>query len=123
MSPTPNKVELKKAAEKKPSAIPPGVKKPNDHKPAKADVEESRDVDVEWNGHTYTVLAESQDDAELLEHLTDQNHVGALMCMIGREGWATYKLHERDPKTGRVPNEGAANFLAHILETLQAKNS
>lgn len=119
----PNKAAAKRRAAEPGSKIPAGVKAPNDHKPAKSDVEESRDVEVEWNGHTYTVLAESQDDAELLEHLTDQNHVGALMCMIGRVGWAEYKANERDKKTGRVPNEGAAKFLEHIMKELQVKNS
>ena len=118
----PNKVAARKAAARPGSKAPAGVKQPNDHMPAKSDLDEAQDVEVEWNGHTYVVLAESQDDAELLEHLTDQNHVGALMCMIGREGWMQYKANERDPESGRVKNEAAALFLKHIMEVLNRKN-
>lgn len=122
MSPTPNPAAAKRRAAQPGSKVPANVKQPGDHQPAKSDVQEPQDVEVEWNGHTYVVLAESQDDAELLEHLTDQNHVGALMSMLGRPGWAEYKANERDPETGRVTNEGAARFLAHIMETLKRKN-
>lgn len=118
----PDKAVARKRAAQPGTKAPARIKKPMDHQPAKSDVEEPDDVVVEWNGHEYTVLAESRDDAELLEHLTDQNHVGALMCMIGRAGWAQYKHNERDPKTGKVLNEGAAHFLEHIMEVLQTKN-
>lgn len=120
--PAPNKAALKAKAQEPGSSIPDNVKKPNDHLPAKSDVDGVQDVDVEWNGHTYTVLAEARDDAELLEHLTDQNHVGALMCLLGREGWFLFKVNERDPETGRVSVTEAAKFLQHVMDVLRVKN-
>lgn len=120
---TPNKaVQKAKAKDPKETSIPANVKKPNDHQPAKEDVEGPVSTDVEWEGHVYTVDADALDDAELLEFFTDENFVGALRLLLGGKQWNEYKERARDEK-GRVKATEAAKFLFHVADEVKRKNS
>lgn len=123
MTPVPNKVAAKQAALEEPkSKIPAGARKPADHQSAKEDVEGPQDQVFEHEGVEYTVSGDSLDDAELLEHFTTNNFVGALMKLLGLEQWVQWKEAHRDPETGRVKASDAAQFLNIAMEKLKRKN-
>lgn len=121
------KEDLKTATARKPRAsrakVPAGAKVPQDHRSAKDEVEAPDYYDFEWKGHTYRVEREALDDVEVMEYLTDQNTVGALKLMLGQKLWDTYKKNNRDENTGRVKATEATDFVNHIFEELNAKNS
>lgn len=128
MTPVPNKAVTKARAN---SSIPEGAKLPADHQPAKEDVTGPKDTLVLWppiseeegvTSHEYLIEAENLDDAELLEYFTDDNFIGALRIMLGREQWNAYKEHSR-LASGRVTASGAAEFLNHILAEVKRGNS
>lgn len=124
MATAPNKAAAKRT--RKPAAskstVPANVRKPADHQPAKEDVEGPKSLTVEWHGHEYTIAGEDLDDVEVLEHITDDNFIGALRLMLGPEGWAQYKENERDPKTGKTTASGAGDFFYHVLDKANRKN-
>jgi hypothetical protein len=126
MATTPDKAAVKRTGANrsrgKATAIPANVKQPGDHRPAKEDVEGPKSVTVEWHGHEYLIAGENVDDVEVLEHLTDDNPIGALRLMLGPDLWAEYKENERNPKTGRTTASGAGEFLNHILQSVDRKN-
>lgn len=128
MTTAPNKaVQKRKAAA---PAIPAGARQPADHQPAKEDATGPRDTTIYWPpvaedgqvSHEYVIIGENLDDAELLEYFTDENPIGALRIMLGREQWAAYKENAR-LESGRVTASGAAEFLNHILKEVKRGNS
>lgn len=123
MTPVPNKVAAKQVAtEEKTSKVPAGARRPADHQSAKEDVEGPQDQVFEHDGVTYTVSGDALDDAELLEHFTTNNFVGALMKLLGLEQWAEWKEANRDPESGRVKASDAAKFLSVAMDKLKRKN-
>jgi hypothetical protein len=129
MTTIPDKAVAKRRAANA-SSIPAGAKRPADHQPAKEDVTGPKDTLVRWPAeeqdgattHEYLIAAENLDDAELLEYFTDENFIGALRIMLGREQWLAYKEHAR-LENGRVTASGAAEFLNHILTEVKRGNS
>lgn len=122
----PNKAVSKaKATEPPKSRIPSNVKRPDDHQSAKEDVTgpvEYVIVDPVTEDE-YTIDRDALDDAELMEHFTTDNFVGALIQMLGYEQWAKWKTANRDEESGRVRTEPAARFLKYALGELKRKNS
>jgi hypothetical protein len=121
----PNKAVTKARA----SSVPAGAKLPQDHQSPKEDVTGPQDTLVTWPpeqdgvaSHEYLIAAENLDDAELLEYFTDENFVGALRIMLGRDQWNAYKESAR-LDSGRVTASGAAEFLNHILAEVKRGNS
>jgi hypothetical protein len=128
MTTIPDKAVAKRRANTT-TSIPAGAKRPADHQPAKEDVTGPADTLVRWpkeaegvTTHEYLIAAENLDDAELLEYFTDENFIGALRIMLGREQWLAYKEHAR-LENGRVTASGAADFLNHILAEVKRGNS
>jgi hypothetical protein len=122
MTPVPDKAAAKSRA----TAVPAGAKLPQDHQSAKEDVTGPKDTIITWpaneDGHEYLIAGEAMDDAELLEHFTDENFVGALRIMLGPQQWKQYKDRARD-NAGRVTASGAAEFLNHVLAEMKRLNS
>jgi hypothetical protein len=120
----------KAVAKRRASTPPPGVKRPADHQPAKEDVTGPKDTVVYWPpledggpaSKSYLIAGENLDDAELLEYFTDENFIGALRIMLGRDQWNAYKDAAR-LENGRVTASGAAEFLNHILGEVKRGNS
>lgn len=119
---TTRKPAARKTAASK-TAVPAGAKLPSDHKPAKSEVEGEPTYVVEWKGHDYEIPRDNLNDAELLEFFTDDNFVGAIRKLIGMEGWKLYKIRHRDRETGRIDVEDTSDFLNHILQEVDRKNS
>lgn len=130
MTAVPDKAAVKRRTA---SAVPAGARLPQDHQPAKEDVTGPKDTYITWPPVTddaeagtvsreYFIAGENLDDAELLEFFTDENFIGALRIMLGREQWLAYKESAR-LDTGRVTASGAAEFLNHILMELKRGNS
>ncbi|CAH0296653.1 hypothetical protein SRABI26_04401 [Arthrobacter sp. Bi26] len=113
-----------------PSKVPAGAKKPADHQPAKEDVAGPKDYVITWPNttdpdavtHEYVIAGENLDDAELVEHFTDNNAIAALRIMLGPEGWAEYKENARG-ENGRVTASGATEFLDYALSEMKRGNS
>lgn len=122
MTPVPNKVAAKQNAEEAKSRVPAGARRPADHQSAKEDVEGPQDQTFEHDGVEYVVSADALDDAELLEHFTTNNFVGALMKLLGLEQWVQWKEKNRDEETGRVKASDAAKFLTAAMDKLKRKN-
>jgi hypothetical protein len=126
---TPNRA-ASKARAAAPAKIPAGAKKPADHQSAKEDVTGPKDHVITWPNttdpdavtHDYLIAGENLDDAELLEHFTDGNPIGALRIMLGAEGWASYKENSRN-EAGRVTASGATEFLDYALAEMKRGNS
>lgn len=120
----PAKAKAKPAPKKTGSLqVPKGAKNPQDHRSARDEVQAPESYDFEWNGHSYKVEVAAMDDVEVMEHLTDNNSVGALRLMLGDKLWERYKKEQRDATTGRVKASDATDFLNLIFEELDAKNS
>lgn len=120
---TPNKAVSKAKANEPGVKIPEGARRPADHASAKEDVEGPKDVTFEYKGHEYTVDGAAMDDAELMEHFTTNNFVGALMLLLGNKQWLAWKGRARNEDTGRVPATAAAEFLEFVLKEVKRKNS
>lgn len=111
-----------------------GARKPADHAPAKADVEEQKNLEVEWHGHKYTITPDAFDDLEFVEAMLDvddptiedaERSVQAfkgVRILLGPEGMAAYKEHER-AQNGRVSFSGMIDFFNHLMEVTKRKNS
>lgn len=102
--------------------VPAGAKLPSDHQSAKEEVKGAEFWIIEWKGHEYTIARESFDDVEVVEYFTDDNIVGALRLILTPEEWAKYKERSRNEQ-GRSSFKEASEFLEHIMNELQAKNS
>jgi hypothetical protein len=127
----PDKAAAKRRASS--AVVPAGARMPADHQSPKEDVEGPQDTTVTWPplseetedgavSHEYFIAGENLDDAELLEYFTDENFIGALRIMLGREQWNAYKERSR-LESGRVTASGAAEFLNHVLKEVKRGNS
>lgn len=114
----------------KASAVPEGVKQPEDHRP-KADVENPKVERVEGGrtvthkGITVTVPDEALDDFELLDDLREMEQTGnvavlpsLLRRLAGQDGYKAVMAGLRNPETGRVSAGEGAEFVQAIFEAL-----
>lgn len=89
-------------------AVPSTVKKPDDHKAAKAEAK-GEDIAFDLDGVTYTMERDVVDDVEILELIGDMTTNPILMpkvvrTMLGPVQWAAYKDAHRNAK-GRIPSD------------------
>lgn len=96
------------------------AKKPQDHQPK---AEAPKDKTITVGGQDWTVAAEALDDFELLDDLgrLEDGDAARLPRVMRRLLGDDYKRaldHLRDPDTGRVPIERAAEFITEIMQGL-----
>lgn len=126
----PNKVAQKQAVEdakeKKPSSIPDGVLRPQDHRSAKDDVKpDTSSFTFEFEDETYTVVEgayELAQDVEFLEKLQDGNLIGPLRQLLGFEEWNRAKANLR-PESGPLTQPRLEPFFEVLMKALKVKNS
>lgn len=122
------------SAPKKRSSIPADALRPQDHMPAKADVEEAlRHPTFEFDGVEYTITADTEEvfrDVDFLEAIqVDNNVVHALRRLIGIEQWMQVKAKYRDKETGKLlldtSDEGGpiVKLFTAAMKAANAKNS
>lgn len=129
---TPNKVAAKREAEEaksapKRSSIPDSAPRPQDHRPAKADVAKTREAaGFEYDDEFYEFVEDVEgilEDVDFLEQLQDGNVIGSMRRIIGLEAW--YKMKEKyrdeDGKLKITPNISGA--FEQAMKVVRAKNS
>lgn len=112
------------AAKGKPPA---GAKKPADRKPPASTPKgqaTGEDIKVTVRGESFTVAREVLGDLELMEDIgaLDDGNLSrlpsALLRSLGREQYGKAKEAIRDPETGRVSIESAAEFYRELFEAI-----
>lgn len=131
---TPNKVAQKASAEeaknepRKKTSIPDSAPRPQDHRPAKADVKRLNDEvnGFEYDDEFYEFVEDVEgilEDVDFLEQLQDGNVIGSMRRIIGLEAW--YKMKEKyrdeDGKLKITPNISGA--FEQAMKVVRAKNS
>lgn len=93
------------------------VKKPEDHKPAKAET-----VTVEFAGQEFEIRVGIASSARLLRSLEKNMLAGAVEYLIGVDGYDRL-LDAIEEEQGIDDAESVAQFLNKALEAAGAKNS
>lgn len=133
MATTPDKVAEKAAAaesagKKKGSKIPDNALRPQDHKPAKADVAKNGEpCTFEYKGHEYTLIDDAFEvasDIDFAEKLQDGNLIGPTRQLLGFEQWGELKDRLREEADGKpVGQDLLQPFFETMMKALKAKNS
>jgi len=101
-----------------------GAATPTDHKPAASDVKAQatgEPITVEARGRSWTIEQAALNDLELLERIgeLDRGNIAALPAalsgLLGPDQYDAAKDAMRDPETGRVALDAAAEFFSDIL--------
>jgi len=103
------------------SVVPKDAKKPEDRKPK---AETGGDKKITVRGAEFTVPADALDDFELLDDLTmlQEEEDGTRLPFILRRLVGDQRKRAldlvRDPDTGRVTNQAAAEFIGEFIQEL-----
>lgn len=104
--------------------IPPGAKRPEDHKSKGEDDETPEDVVVTIRGVELTIPGDAMDDFELLDDLYELDakknpaRLPAVMKrLVGDDQWGDIMDALRGPN-GRVSVERGAEFVGEVLEAI-----
>lgn len=103
-------------------------KTPQDHKAkaakaaAKAEAQDNKIIEVDFDGEHYTIERDQADNLELMEFVEDEQYIKALRGYLGREQWDRWKDSQRT-EDGRVPMQPFEDFLNRIMEAIGGNSS